>query len=158
GVAPPPIPIPTIVPVSSSFFGGDVKVEMDATGATNRFFLCIHGMGEDIFDLLEPQQTVVHITLGYDDGDSKEVMTGLLTKKNLEAGDQWYNAKLEGVDFVFSQLQRPLKNVAKNFANQTVGQIATAICKSAGVDTQIPDPGPMLKTQTFNDATPLNAL
>jgi hypothetical protein len=158
GIAPPPIPIPTIVPVSSSFFEGDVKVEMDATGATNRFFLCIYGMGEDIFDLLEPQQTVVHITLGYDDGDSKEVMTGLLTKKNLEAGDQWYNAKLEGVDFVFSQLQRPLRNVAKNFANQTVGQIAAAICKSAGVDTQIPDSGPMLKTQTFNDTTPLNAL
>lgn len=155
---PPPIPIPTIVPVSSDFFEADITVEMDATEAANTFNLRVYGMGDDIYSLLVPQKTVVHITLGYDDAGSAEVMTGLLTEKNLEAGDQWYEATLKGVDLVFDQLQRPLAPVAKSFQGQTVGAIAAAICALAGVDTNIPDNGKTLPTISFNDQTPLAAL
>ena len=73
--------------------------------------------------------------------DVTEVMTGLLTEKSLKAGDQWYEATLKGVDFVFDRLQRPLKPIAENFRHATVGEIASAICRSAGVDTKIPDRG-----------------
>lgn len=157
GVAPKPVQIPTIVPVSSSFFEADIKVVMDITEAANTFCMCIYGLGDDIYGLLVPQKTVVHITLGYDDASSKEVMTGLLTGKCLKAGDQWYEATLNGVDLVFDRLQRPFKLVAKRFTG-TVGKIAAEICSSAGVDTKIPDNGPTLKTFSSLDKTPLNAL
>jgi hypothetical protein len=155
---PPPDPIPTIVPVSSDFFEADVTVAMDATEAGNTFCARIYGMGDDIYSLLTVQTTIVHITLGYDDGASVEVITGLLTEKALEAGDQWYEATLKGVDFVFDQLQRPATVVAQPFQDQTVGAIASSICRAVGVDTYIPDPGPPLATRTFNDQTPFAAL
>ena len=155
---PPPIPIPTIVPVSSGFFEADVTVAMDATGAGNTFCARIYGMRDDIYGLLTVQTTIVHITLGYDDGASVEVMTGLLTEKAMEAGDQWYEATLKGVDFVFDRLQRPAAVVAQAFQGQTVGAVASSICRAVGVDTQIPDPGPTLATRTFNDQTPFAAL
>ena len=155
---PPPVPIPTIVPVSSDFFEADVTVTMDATEASNTFCARIYGMGDDIYSLLTVQTTIVHITLGYDDGASVEVMTGLLTEKAMEAGDQWYEATLKGVDFVFDRLQRPAAVVAQAFQGQTVGAVASSICQAVGVDTQIPDPGPMLATRTFNDQTPFAAL
>ena len=158
GPPPPPVLIPTIVPVSPSFFEADIKVDMDATEASNKFEMTIYGLGDDIYALLVPQQTVVHITLGYDDGSSKEVMTGLLTEKSLKAGDQWYEASLKGVDFVFSQLQRPLKNVALNYQNKTVGFIANDICSQVGVSTKIPDNGVTLPTFSFNNVTPFAAL
>jgi hypothetical protein len=106
---------------------------------------------------------VVHITLGYDDGGSKEVMTGLLTCKSLQAGDQWYEATLTGVDLIFDKLQRPLKNVNKAFPKdfpniKTVGELAAAICKDAGVATEIPDKGPTLDTFSSKDETPFQAL
>ena len=131
---------------------------MDATEAGNTFCARIYGMGDDIYSLLTVQTTIVHITLGYDDGAPVEVMTGLLTEKAMEAGDQWYEATLKGVDFVFDQLQRPTAVVAQAFKGQTVGAVATAICQAVGVDTQIPDPGPTLATRTFNDQTPFAAL
>jgi hypothetical protein len=157
GVSPAPVPIPTIVPVSTSFFEADVEVSMDETESANTFSMCIYGLGDDIYSLLVPQKTVVHITLGYDDGGTKEVMTGLLTEKNLKAGDQWYEATLKGKDFVFDQLQRPTQTVSQ-VSQGTVGDIAAAICSAVGVDTQIPDKGPTLQTITFKDETPLQAL
>jgi hypothetical protein len=157
GMTPPPVPIPTIVPVSSSFFEADIDVSMDETEAANTFSICIHGLGDDIYSLLVPQKTVVRITLGYDDGGSKEVMTGLLTEKSMAAGDQWYVATLKGTDFVFDQLQRSAKKVSKNFQG-TVGKIAAAICSAVGVDAQIPDNGPRLETISFNEETPFQAL
>jgi hypothetical protein len=155
---PPPVPIPTIVPVSTDFFEADVTVTMDATEAGNTFNMRVYGMGDDIYSLLTVQKTIVQISLGYDDGGTAEVMTGLLTEKSLEAGDQWYEAILKGVDFIFDQLQRPAALVADDFKGQTVGDVASAICQKIGIDTQIPDNGPPLKTRTFNDATPFTAL
>jgi hypothetical protein len=155
---PPPLPIPTIVPVSTDFFEADVTVTMDSTEASNTFSICVYGMGDDIYSLLTVQKTIVHITLGYDDGTTAEVMTGLLTEKSLQAGDQWYEATLKGVDFVFDQLQRPATLVADDFKGQTVGDVASAICQKIGIDTHIPKKGPTLKTRTFNDATPFAAL
>jgi hypothetical protein len=154
---PPPVPIPTIVPVSSGFFEADVTVAMDATEAGNTFCARIYGMGDDIYSLLTVQTTIVHITLGYDDGASVEVMTGLLTEKAMEAGDQWYEATLKGVDFVFDRLQRPAAVVAQDFKG-TVAAIASSICQAVGVATRIPNPGPTLATRTFNDQTPFAAL
>ncbi len=155
---PPPVPIPTIVPVSSGFFEADVTVTMDATEASNTFTARVYGMADDIYSLLTVQTTIVHITLGYDDGASAEVMTGLLTEKAIEAGDQWYEATLNGVDFVFDRLQRPTAVVAQDFQGQTVGAVASSICQAVGVDAQISDPGPKLSTRTFNDQTPFAAL
>jgi len=165
---PPPIPIPTVVPVSSSFFEADIRISMDATESANQFCVTIYGLN-DIYDLLVPQQTVVQITLGYDDAGSQEVMTGILCEKSIAAGDQWYEATLRGKDFVFDRLQRPLQNVTQTFpdkdhpdptigSNPTVGAIAAAICKNAGVATDIPDNGPPVTTITFNDVTPFEAL
>ncbi len=156
--SPPPVPIPTIVPVSADYFEADVTVDMDATEAANKFCLCIYGMGDDIYSLLVPQTTIVHITLGYDDANSKEVMTGLLTEKSLQAGDQWYEATLKGVDLVFDRLQRPAQLVAANYKGKTVGAAAAAICALANVDTQITDNGPTIDTISFTDRTPLSAL
>ena len=159
-LAPPPAPveIPTVVPVSSSFFEADIKIDMDATESANQFCLTVYGLGDDIYSLLVPQQTVVQITLGYDDTSSQEVMTGILCEKSIKAGDQWYEATLKGKDFIFDQLQRPLQNVSQNFQNQTVGAIAAAICSNAGVATNIPDNGPSLTTISFNNVTPFDAL
>jgi hypothetical protein len=172
-LAPPPSPveIPTIVPVSSFFFDADIKIDMDATESANRFCLTIYGLGFDIYDLLVPQQTVVQITLGYDDTSSQEVMTGILCEKSITAGDQWYEATLKGKDFVFDRLQRPLQKVNQTFpdkdhpdptigSNPTVKAIATAICKNAGVAIYIPDNDndPPVTTITFNDVTPFEAL
>jgi hypothetical protein len=155
----PPVPIPTIVPVSSSFFEADVWVKMDSTEAANEFCMTIYGLGDDIYSLLVPQQTVVHITLGYDDADSEEVMTGILTDKSIKAGDQYYEATLKGRDFVFDQLQRPVKRVNQTFDAMTVGDIAAAICGGAGVATNITAKGPTLDHISFShDETPFTAL
>jgi hypothetical protein len=154
----PPVPLSTIVPVSSPFFEADIRVDMDATEAGDRFEATIYGLGDDIYGLLVPQHTIVHVALGYDDANVTEVMTGLLTEKSLKAGDQWYEATLKGVDFVFDRLQRPLSTVARDFRNATVGQVASSICRTAGVDPKIAEDGPTLATISFRDRTPLDAL
>jgi hypothetical protein len=141
---------------------------MDATESVDQFCVTIYGLN-DIYGLLVPQQTVLQITLGYDDAGSQEVMTGILCEKSIRAGDQWYEATLKGKDFVFDRLQRPLQKVNQTFpdkdhpdptigSNPTVKAIATVICKNAGVATNIPEPGPSLTTITFNNVTPLEAL
>jgi hypothetical protein len=158
---PSTISLPTIVPIATGYFEANIEVAMDATEASNSFCLTIYGLGQDVYGLLVPQSTVVHITLGYSDANSQEVMTGLLTEMRFEADEvenQWYKATLKGVDFVFSQLQRPLSMVTKQYDNKTVGFIANDICSSTGVGTTIPDPGITLKTITFNNVTPFNAL
>jgi hypothetical protein len=154
----PPVPIPTIVPVSSNFFEADITIDMDATESADRFSVTIYGLGDDIYGLLVPQKTLLHITLGYDDADSHEVMTGILCEKSIKPGDQWYEATLKGKDFVFDRLQRPVQKVNQAFQNMTVGDIAAAICSKAGVATDIPDKGPTLPTITFPDVTPFEAL
>ena len=155
---PPPVPIPTIVPVSSSFFEADITIDMDATESADRFCVTIYGLGDDIYALLVPQQTILHITLGYDDGHSQEVMTGILCEKSIKPGDQWYEAALKGKDFVFDRLQRPLQKVNQAFQSMTVGDIAAAICSNAGVATNIPVKGPTLATFTSCRETPFEAL
>ena len=47
----PPVPIATIVPVSSPFFEADIRVDMDATEAGNGFEMTVHGLGDDIYGL-----------------------------------------------------------------------------------------------------------
>ena len=158
GIPLPPVPFLTLVPVTSDFFQAEITVDMDATEASNGFTMTIDGMGEDIYDSLVPQQTVVHITLGYSDADSKEVMTGLLTEKNLVAGDQWYKATLKGIDFVFTRLQRPPQMFSGEYKGQTVKSIAADVCKQAGVDTIIPAAGKTLPTITFSQVTHFDAL
>ena len=101
---------------------------MDATGGTNKFSICIYGLTDAIYTLLVPESTIMHITLGYDDGSSTEVMTGLLTGASVKSGDQWYETTLTGVDLVFDRLQRPVALVAENYEGSTVAEAATAIC------------------------------
>ena len=101
---------------------------------------------------------MVHITLGYDDASSKEVMTGLLTDKCLKAGINGTKPRSRVKTSSLTSSSGLLKNVDKNFSDTTVGEIAAAICKDAGVDTKIPDNGRLLKTQSFKNVTPFQAL
>src|SRR5690242_8205740 len=64
------VPQPTIVPVSRSFFEADIRVMMPSTATANFFELAIYGLGNDVFRLLDPQTTIVDISLGYADGSS----------------------------------------------------------------------------------------
>src|SRR5579883_684415 len=158
---PQTLPIPTIVPVSSAFFEANITIEMDATEASNGFEMAIYGLGNDIYGLLVPQQTIVHITLGYSDTSAKEVMTGLLTEAHLEADEtdnQWYIATLKGKDYIFDRLQRPLKTISQSYQGKTLGFIAKDVCSKAGVSPNIPDEGDTLPTITFHDVTPFAAL
>jgi|GEM_PF-5775098 hypothetical protein len=158
------LPLPTIVPVSRSFFEAEVKVRMTSTGSANTFELTIYGLGNDIYKLLEPQKTILHITLGYADGATSEVMTGLLTEKHLRAGDCWYEATLSGVDYIFDQLQHPASLARQNYEvrstyqNKTLGDIARALCSLAGVSPNITVTGPAQASMVFDNVTPLQAL
>jgi hypothetical protein len=152
------LPLPTIVPLTRSFFEADATVRMNSAGSGSTFELTVYGMGNDIFKLLDPQKTVVHLSLGYADKSNEEVIVGLLTKKGLKAGESFYEAKLEGVDYVFDQLLHPAKNVKETFQKQSVKDVATAICKLAGVTPNIKDDGPTVDNFPCNDITPLQAL
>jgi hypothetical protein len=161
----PPIPLPTIVPVKRSFFEAQISVEMPQPGSANKFEVTIIGLGNDIYSLLDPNNTVVHVTLGYADADSKEVIAGVLTEKHLgKAPDGcFYQATLVGRDFVFDQLQYPRQKMADftSDKNQTIGQIAKKICQLANVPEQIKVDGPPLDSLHFafsDKDTPLGAL
>jgi len=157
-------PLPTTVPVSRSFFEADVKIHMDSTDTANTFEVTIYGLGNDIYKLLEPQKTILHIMLGYADGATSEVMTGLLTQKHIRAGDCWYEATLSGVDHVFDQLQHPASLAKQNcevrttYQNKTIGDIARALCSLAGVSPNITVTGPVQASMAFDNVTPLQAL
>jgi hypothetical protein len=154
------VPLPTIVPVKRDFFDADISVTMPQAGTANSFTAKIYGMGNDIFALLQPLKTLVHISLGYADGDSSEVISGILqTKKfSLPSGEGFYMAELTGVDAVFDKLQNPPKKISYTSSNESIGAIAKAICGKAGVPAQITADGSTPKALTFNDVTPLAAL
>lgn len=152
------LPLPTAVPLTREFFGADVTVRMTSTGSGNRFEATVSGLGQDIYHLLETQKTLVHITLGYADGSLAEVMTGILTEKSLHAGEAFYEARLVGVDYVFDRLRHPVERVRTTYRHRTIGDMARALCALARVDAQVPDDGPELASQAFDDVTPLQAL
>jgi hypothetical protein len=161
---PPPdvIRLPTIVPVTREFFEADVTVEMPQAGWGSNFVLNIYGLADDIFSLLDPQRTIVHVSLGYADGSSSEVITGLLTEKRLAVASDgcFYQAELKGVDYVFDRLQYPPQNIKgyKSHPGKTIGQIASEICDLANVPKQIKIDGPPVDPLTFDNYTPLRAL
>jgi len=92
------------VPVTRAFFDAEITVEMTRETGT-KFTAVIHGLGDDIFALLDPQNTVVHISLGYADGTESEVVAGVLQKRSQKAGDGFYDTTLTGVDYIFDRLQ-----------------------------------------------------
>src|SRR5215472_4554056 len=108
------VPIPTVVPISRTFFEIDAKVDMTSAGTADTFDLTLYGLGPEVYALLEPQKTLVHIELGYADGDSEEVMTGLLTTMKYEAGECWYQARLSGLDYAYALLADPSNPVNKS--------------------------------------------
>ena len=154
------VPLPTIVPIKRDFFEADITVMMPQAGTGNSFVARIYGMGNDIFKLLEPQKTLVHISLGYSDGNSSEVIAGVLQHTSLAASedDGLYVAELTGIDAVFDQLQNPPKKISYTSSGESIGDIARAICKKVGVPVQIKAAGPKPKALTFNNVTPLAAL
>jgi hypothetical protein len=158
----PPVPLPTIVPVTRAFFEADITVVMPQAGGENSFVLSVYGMGNDIFSLLDPEHTIVHISLGYGDSNSQEVISGLLTEKRLAPASDacFYQAELKGVDYVFDRLQYPAQNI-KGFTSQkgqTIGDIAKKICDSANqIPNQIKAPQPV-DPLSYDDATPLAIL
>jgi hypothetical protein len=148
--------LPTIVPVSRAFFDGEVTVVMTRdTGA--HFTVVIHGLGNDVYALLDPQKTLVHVSLGYADGKVPEVMTGVLQTKSQKVGDGFYDVTLTGVDYVFDQLQCPKKLVNyESKTKKTVGDIAKDICQLANVPAKIKvTGGPQLNPISFHNVTPL---
>jgi hypothetical protein len=160
GAPPVTVELPTIVPVSREFFDGEVTVEMTRdTGAS--FTAVIHGLGDDVFALLDPQKTLVHITLGYADGTEHEVVTGVLQKKSQEAGDGFYDVTLTGIDHIFDRLQCPKKRINyESKTNKSIGDIAKEICQLANVPAEITKTItlPELKPISFHDVTPLMLL
>jgi hypothetical protein len=158
----PPVPLPTIVPVTRSFFEADITIVMPQAGGENNFTLNIYGLANDIYKLLDPQHTLVHISLGYIGGSSKEVISGLLTEKRLTPAPDncFYQAELKGVDYIFDQLQYPAQNIKayKSKQGQTIGQIAADICGLANVPYQIKDNGPPVDPLSYDDVTPLAVL
>ena len=156
------VPLPTIVPISRSFFEADITIVMPQAGGENNFTLNIYGLANDIYKLLDPQHTLVHISLGYADGNSSEVIAGLLTEKRLTPAPDgcFYQAELKGVDYVFDQLQYPAQNVKayKSKQGQTLGQIATDICNLVKVPSQIKADGQSVDPLTYDDVTPLAVL
>jgi hypothetical protein len=153
-------PLSTKVPISHNFFEAEITVKMDSTDFANTFKLIIYGLREDIFNLLNPQQTIVHISLGYADGESKEVIVGLLTEKNLVAGDCWYEATLSGVDYVYERLRRPGISFSQEYKDKTIRDMAQDICQRVHVNSNIAVPGAEKRTfnQTFDNIPPFKAL
>ena len=158
----PPVPLPTIVPVTRAFFEADVTIVMPQAGGENHFTLNIYGLANDIFKLLDPPHTLVHISLGYADGSTSEVISGLLTEKRLTPAPDgcFYQAELKGVDYTFDQLQYPAQNIKayKSKQGQTIAQIATDICGLANVPNQIKDDGQTVDPLTYDNVTPLAVL
>jgi hypothetical protein len=154
--APPIIaPLPTIVPVTRAFFDAEITVEMTRdTGTT--FTAVIHGLGDDIYSLLDPQNTVLHISLGYADGTESEVVAGVLQKKSQKAGDGFYDTTLTGVDHVFDRLQCPRQRISyESKISKSIGAIAREVCGLANVPFNNKNDGPVLKPIGFYDVTPL---
>ena len=157
------VPLPTIVPISRSFFEADITIEMPQAGSGNRFTLSIYGLANDIYKLLDPQNTLVHISLGYADGGSpSEVIAGILTEANLTpaADNCFYQGVLKGVDYVYDQLQYPAQNLQnfKSTQGQNIGQIATSVCNLIHVASQITTSDPAIDPLTRDDVSPLTFL
>jgi hypothetical protein len=155
GGPPVTVKLPTIVPIKRSFFDAEITVEMTReTGA--KFTAVIHGLGDDIYALLEPQKTLVHIALGYADGTESEVIAGVLQKKAQKAGDGFYDTTLTGIDYVFDRLQCPKKPISyQSKTNKTIGDIAKEVCQLANVPAKIKIVGPELKPIGFTNVSPL---
>jgi hypothetical protein len=147
--------LPTILPVTRAFFDAEITVEMTRETGT-KFTAVIHGLGDDIFALLDPQNTVVHISLGYADGTESEVVAGVLQKRSQKAGDGFYDTTLTGVDYIFDRLQCPKKLINyESKINKSIGDIAKEICQQANVPAKVKITGPELKPIGFHDVTPL---
>lgn len=162
-VALPPVPLPTIPPVSRAFFEAEATIVMPQAGGENHFTATIYGLGNDIFSQLDPLHTLVHISLGYADGNSAEVINGLLTEKHITIDSErgLYRTELVGVDYTFDQLQYPVGGNIKGFTSdkgQTIADIAGKICDLAKVAKQIKVTGPAIDPLTFDDQTPLTVL
>ncbi len=155
GAPPVTIPLPTIVPIKRSFFDADITVEMTRDTGT-KFTAVIHGLGDDVYRLLEPQKTLVHISLGYADGTEAEVVAGVLQKKSQKAGDGFYDVTLSGIDYVFDRLQCPQKPISyQSQTNKTIGDIAREVCQVANVPAKVKITGPELKPISFVGVSPL---
>lgn len=157
------VPVPTVVPISRTFFEIDAKVVMTSAGTADTFDLTLYGLSPEVYALLEPQKTLVHIELGYADGDSEEVMTGLLTTMKYEAGECWYQARLSGLDYAYALLADPSNLVNKSYDSKSVGDIAKDLCQgpdkpASPVAANIKANGSQLKSHAVRGLTRWQAL
>jgi hypothetical protein len=155
GTAPKTVPLETIVPVTRAFFDAEITVEMTRDTGT-KFTAVIHGLGDDIYSLLDPQKTLVHIALGYADGTEFPVVDGVLQQKSRKAGDGFYDTTLTGIDYIFDRLQCPKTLINyESKTNKSVGDIAKEICQLANVPANIKIAEPKLKPISFHGVTAL---
>ena len=146
--------LPTTVPVTRAFFDAEITVEMTRESGA-RFAAVIHGLLDDIYALLDPQNTLVRIKLGYADGAESEVVAGVLQKKSQKAGDGFYDTTLTGVDYVFDRLQCPKQRISYESKEKSIGTIAREVCGRANVQFYKKDDGPVLnKSISRYDVTP----
>ena len=153
--------LPTIVPVARGFFDADVTVTMPKPGSPSAFTARVYGLGNDIFKLLLPCSTIVHVELGYDDGTTQEVLAGILQscQMSLPSGEGFYMAELKGIDALYDQLQNPDENYTDTLKDASIGDAVRAICSHAGVPApNVVDDGVTPASIAFNDANPLAAL
>ena len=152
--------LPTVVAVTRAFFDADIEVVMSDPTSASTFDLTIHGLDPLTFELIDPQTTIVHISLGYADGASSELLAGLVLEKSITAGNCMYDVKLKGTDFVFDQLKNPrTPSGGMNYqspANSTIGAIAKDLCGKVNVPVQVVKvDGPSLKGFALLNITPL---
>ena len=154
------VAIPTVAAITPAFFDAEVTVVMSDPASASTFDLTIHGLNPASYDLIDPQNTIVHISLGYADTDVSEVLTGLVLEKSITAADCFYDVQLKGTEFVFDQLKHPRTptggmNYSTPNPDMTIGAIARDLCGKLNVRAQINPEGPTVKSLGFVNITPL---
>jgi hypothetical protein len=151
------VPLPMLIPVDRRFFEIDASVRMTSAAAAGTFELTIVGFDRKMYDQMKKGSTLVTITLGYSDGGTSDVIEGLLLDCSLAPKGCFYEATLKGDDYAFATLRDHKKIGYTADPNQTVGQIAKAVCGKIGLDIQADD-GPPLANYSVNDQAPLDIL
>src|SRR6266516_1548149 len=140
--------IKSVVPIDRNFYEADVRVEMHYALLANTFNITIAGLSLPLYDSIEANKTTVKIWLGYYMGNQQtEVFEGIVQKKEIKAGDCFYETTLSGVERAWYLLDnKPVKEGDKDipYADNTfISKFLDGIEKKTGIKIDkggTPDP------------------
>src|SRR6266516_3924079 len=140
--------IKSVVPIDRNFYEADVRVEMHYALLANTFNITIAGLSLTLYDYIEANKTTVKIWLGYYMGNQQtEVFEGIVQKKEIKAGDCFYEQTLSGVERDWYLLDNtPVKEGDKDipYADNTfISKFLDGIEKKTGIKIDkggTPDP------------------